>query len=347
MDQVAFFEQPTVSLAETSLLTPTPSVAQDSPASSPKPEERKSVKKRKSWGQELPTPKTNLPPRKRAKTDDEKEQRRIERVLRNRQAAQSSRERKRQEVEKLEGERDVIHDENRQLKVRLMAAEEEKFSMRQQLAQMRDLLRKNGLQMASPPASPVLGAEMFKDTVIKQELDSFPSLFQASRTHSLDPRASVVSTAPSESLPSTPTQTETFGDTTASDLAQHPAEMLSSRRNSNVSAATPVSSLSDGTFDNLFESGNSPLPATSFFEEGYAAEGGDPDADNVQFNTLVDFNTEIPTQATGTDSFSFGEDSQFDPFPFDFNSSNDTIVDFSHQSAAAPSNLQPCIGASS
>ena len=98
--------------------------------------------------------------------------------------------------------------------------------MRQQLAQMRDLLRKNGLQMASPPASPVLGAEMFKDTVIKQELDSFPSLFQASRTHSLDPRASVVSTAPSESLPSTPTQTETFGDTTASDLAQHPAEML-------------------------------------------------------------------------------------------------------------------------
>jgi transcriptional activator HAC1 len=26
-------------------------------------EDRKSVKKRKSWGQELPTPKTNLPPR--------------------------------------------------------------------------------------------------------------------------------------------------------------------------------------------------------------------------------------------------------------------------------------------
>jgi hypothetical protein len=54
-------------------------------------------KKRKSWGQVLPEPKTSLPPRKRAKTADEKEQRRIERVKRNRLAAHNSRERKRQE----------------------------------------------------------------------------------------------------------------------------------------------------------------------------------------------------------------------------------------------------------
>lgn len=75
----------------------------DSEELSPAPEaEKKPVKKRKSWGQVLPEPKTNLPPRKRAKTEDEKEQRRVERVLRNRRAAQSSRERKRQEVEALE-----------------------------------------------------------------------------------------------------------------------------------------------------------------------------------------------------------------------------------------------------
>ena len=59
------------------------------------------AKKRKSWGQELPDPKTTLPPRKRAKTDDEKEQRRIERIKRNRAAAHNSRERKRQETENL------------------------------------------------------------------------------------------------------------------------------------------------------------------------------------------------------------------------------------------------------
>ncbi|KAL7816741.1 transcriptional activator hac1 [Trichoderma gracile] len=71
-------------------------------ATAPSSSEKKPVKKRKSWGQVLPEPKTNLPPRKRAKTEDEKEQRRVERVLRNRRAAQSSRERKRLEVEALE-----------------------------------------------------------------------------------------------------------------------------------------------------------------------------------------------------------------------------------------------------
>ncbi|KAF2771518.1 hypothetical protein EJ03DRAFT_349529 [Teratosphaeria nubilosa] len=60
----------------------------------------KPAKKRKSWGQALPEPKTTLPPRKRAKTDDEKEQRRIERIKRNRAAAHNSRERKRQETER-------------------------------------------------------------------------------------------------------------------------------------------------------------------------------------------------------------------------------------------------------
>jgi len=81
--------------------------------------EKKPVKKRKSWGQQLPEPKTNLPPRKRAKTEDEKEQRRVERVLRNRRAAQSSRERKRQEVEALQEEKDAVERTNRDLMVQL------------------------------------------------------------------------------------------------------------------------------------------------------------------------------------------------------------------------------------
>lgn len=73
----------------------------------PSTHSRSGPKKRRSWGQELPEPTTNLPPRKRAKTDAEKEQRRIERVKRNRQAAHNSRERKRQEHEALEEE--VMH----------------------------------------------------------------------------------------------------------------------------------------------------------------------------------------------------------------------------------------------
>ena len=53
--------QATVSLAETNLVTP------NSPESfysvKDEEEDKKPTKKRKSWGQELPTPKTNLPPR--------------------------------------------------------------------------------------------------------------------------------------------------------------------------------------------------------------------------------------------------------------------------------------------
>ncbi|KAI1764377.1 hypothetical protein GGR53DRAFT_520343 [Hypoxylon sp. FL1150] len=87
----------------------TPSEAASSPA--PENSEKKPAKKRKSWGQVLPEPKTNLPPRKRAKTEDEKEQRRVERVLRNRRAAQSSRERKRQEVEALEQRNRILEEQ--------------------------------------------------------------------------------------------------------------------------------------------------------------------------------------------------------------------------------------------
>lgn len=46
--------------------------------------------------------KSTLPPRKRAKTEEEKEQRRVERILRNRRAAHASREKKRKHVEYLE-----------------------------------------------------------------------------------------------------------------------------------------------------------------------------------------------------------------------------------------------------
>lgn len=51
----------TVSMAETTLKasSPDPSICDIRENG----DERKPVKKRKSWGQELPTPKTNLPPR--------------------------------------------------------------------------------------------------------------------------------------------------------------------------------------------------------------------------------------------------------------------------------------------
>lgn len=63
--------------------------------------------------------------RKRAKTEDEKEQRRVERVLRNRRAAQSSRERKRQETELLAKRNHQLEDAMRVLIARTAKLEAE------------------------------------------------------------------------------------------------------------------------------------------------------------------------------------------------------------------------------
>jgi len=130
-----------------------------SPSATPEATEKKPVKKRKSWGQELPTPTTNLPPRKRAKTEAEKEQRRIERVLRNRAAAQSSRERKRKEVEALEDVKNSLahvnerlSSENGQLSQRINVLETRNQQLMKEVQMLREQLRLGGL---SPPASDV------------------------------------------------------------------------------------------------------------------------------------------------------------------------------------------------
>ena len=116
--------------------SPAPSSALDSQSqtgSTPAPTnaEGKPVKKRKSWGQVLPEPKTSLPPRKRAKTEDEKEQRRIERVKRNRLAAHNSRERKRQEYEVLQSEKDQMEADLQSYKERMAQMEAELAFFRQ------------------------------------------------------------------------------------------------------------------------------------------------------------------------------------------------------------------------
>lgn len=68
----------------------------------------------------LPLPPGALPPRKRAKTKDEKEQRRIERIMRNRQAAHASREKKRRHVEDLEKKCVSLSTENEQLQSQMV-----------------------------------------------------------------------------------------------------------------------------------------------------------------------------------------------------------------------------------
>lgn len=172
--------------------------------------------------------------RKRAKTEDEKEQRRIERVLRNRQAAQSSRERKRQEVEKLEGEKHEIELQNQRLKERLMAVEHEKFLLAQQVnkltADMYAMTGRSGtapVSMASGAPSPPLDTDFQTPEPIKQELDDFLLALPTPQT-SVNP--SLFSSRPSSSCSLSPSPSSIglgLSDLGAtSDLTQHPAAML-------------------------------------------------------------------------------------------------------------------------
>lgn len=114
--------------------------------SSSPPEPSSSKKKRKSWGQVLPKPTTNLPPRKRAKTDDEKQQRKYERVQRNRHAAHMSRMRKQDEMESLRLDNDRLKQDADVLHAEITRLKEEV-----------DFLRKKPYaHFPSPPASPPL-----------------------------------------------------------------------------------------------------------------------------------------------------------------------------------------------
>ena len=175
-----------------------------------------------------------MPRRKRAKTEDEKEQRRIERVLRNRQAAQSSRERKRQEVEKLEGEKMSIEEQNKMLKERLMTVEHEKFQLAQQVAKMtaemgkyrRSSLAPSSVVTSSAP-SPSLHPDLFRQSNIKQEIDDYPFSLPTPQ-HSTTLGSSLTPPSTSSAYSRSPSPAHgSFGVMTSSpDMTQHPAEML-------------------------------------------------------------------------------------------------------------------------
>lgn len=122
---------------------PTPSNSSDA-ETSVKDEPNK--KKRKAWGQPVPEIVPILPPRKRAKTAEEKEQRKNERILRNRRAADKSRQRQKAQQAGLEQQNKDLLCEN---------------------AQLKEVLRKAGIQFTFAPPPSVdysISSDMQDDT---------------------------------------------------------------------------------------------------------------------------------------------------------------------------------------
>jgi transcriptional activator HAC1 len=177
--------------------------------------------------------------RKRAKTDAEKEQRRIERVLRNRAAAQSSRERKRQEVEALEAEKREVEDERNRLNNRVSEVETENSRLQRQLREMAKELsvfkkvlggqgastdEQESLLKLTEKSSPSFSQMSFDSGVnVKSEFDtemsfsSFTSINTQPPHSAIDPNA--IMSSPSAQSMNDPTAT-------ILDLTQQPAELL-------------------------------------------------------------------------------------------------------------------------
>ncbi|CCU76703.1 bZIP transcription factor HacA [Blumeria hordei DH14] len=185
------------------------------------PMEKKPVKKRKSWGQQLPEPKTNLPPRKRAKTEDEKEQRRVERVLRNRRAAQSSRERKRQEVEALEAEKQAIERKNLDLEMRLADMEARYHLLQQELERFGGSAIRS-FSVSTPPQSDIRASSpiTFSQKLFASSSETPSSM--TTRTIS----TGVPETVDPASLSPEIRPVASSSNAKSSDLTQHPAAVL-------------------------------------------------------------------------------------------------------------------------
>ncbi|KAI9743822.1 MAG: hypothetical protein M1818_002556 [Claussenomyces sp. TS43310] len=195
----------------------------------PSAPEKRPAKKRKSWGQQLPEPKTNLPPRKRAKTEDEKEQRRVERVLRNRRAAQSSRERKRLEVEALEAEKLDIERRNHDLELRLADAQNKNMLLEQKIAQITC-----GMTVFDQPSPVAQNSEPYRQPspiTLSQQLFSSHDIQQTPLfDRSILPQsrvklASSQTVNPASVSPEIRPVVESF-NARSSDMTQHPAAML-------------------------------------------------------------------------------------------------------------------------
>ncbi|KAM0227070.1 hypothetical protein ACHAPO_011852 [Fusarium lateritium] len=246
-----------------------PQIKQEEDMSTPSPSpapEKKTTKKRKSWGQVLPEPKTNLPPRKRAKTEDEKEQRRVERVLRNRRAAQSSRERKRQEVEALE-------KRNEELEQAVMAAEQANAKLMMELEQ----IRRSGAVSYSPSVldsfrvNPSLSQELFSSQHTHEPIDALVSSNTTVDPTALSPVLSPVAECSEETAdqePSNEAKPE-LTESTSPDLTQRPAAMFAANldaANLGLAPALPG--------DAAFSLGNSDLLPTSLDADRYVLENG-------------------------------------------------------------------------
>jgi len=308
-----------------------------SPAPAP---EKKPVKKRKSWGQQLPEPKTNLPPRKRAKTEDEKEQRRVERVLRNRRAAQSSRERKRQEVEALEAEKRAIERRAQDLEMRLADSEAKNAMHQSQLEQFTGGMTVfRGSSAPSPAQSEHIQRAPTPITFSQELFSSSDADNRPISTQSIvAPQAPIQTINPASISPEIRPVDES-SNASSSDMTQHPAVSVGrttaldgfSSNGFGILSNLGNNTIHDHSFSSYFDAPDPTGADSRFFENGIQPI---TDSFDLNYHHMVGYNDCV------TDDFNLDDFLNQDDQPAPEIQSSDSL-------AEKTANLQPQFGASS
>lgn len=306
-------------------------------AGTPAPE-KKPVKKRKSWGQQLPEPKTNLPPRKRAKTEDEKEQRRVERVLRNRRAAQSSRERKRQEVEALQEEKDAVERTNRDLMAQLQHMAAKNAMLQQELERIggSSMTVFGSSSVASTPCEDVRQAP----SPITFSKQLFPSGNQDNR--SISTQSLVDTTVPATVNPASLSPeirpVADASNASSSDMTQHPAV--------SVGRTTALDGFDINNFNHLSNFGDESLHQHDF---GSYFDAPDASESNHQLfqDGVLPITDAFCYNLDNMDGHNDSEPDNFDLGDFLHDDQPATEIQSSDQLAETTASLQPQFGASS
>ncbi|KAI9834965.1 MAG: hypothetical protein M1819_002688 [Sarea resinae] len=283
-----------------------PESSQLASLTSPLPE-KKQPKKRKAWGQVLPTPTTNLPPRKRAKTQAEKEQRRVERIMRNRNAAQTSREKKREAYEKLENEKKAAEERAEKLFHDFKQVRDEKLELEQKLEMMSRHIR--ALEGGTDTGSKTLSRDLL-------DFDYTASVSRAPDSPiqtTVDPRTSF---PPSPSPPtplqesvdpltciSFPSTTTVVAPAMTPNSTQRPAEPLCEIPNDQQCQLGVVEAVSEQhrpllAMMVLLKSDASPAPGAWLLNDWLEPSNGDmSEPKSLFFDQFIDLNAGQPTRS--------------------------------------------------
>ncbi|KAK6543314.1 hypothetical protein TWF694_000068 [Orbilia ellipsospora] len=194
------------------------------------PPESPTKKRRQPWGRQLTPPTTNLPPRKRAKTEAEKQQRAYERVIRNRKAAETSRQRKQAQQDQLVRDLQAALNENRELKERIGVIQKECRTYKSRTAHLQ--LRLQGISNGSTampfkiedqaPISPT-------KTEVSETSDAFisPTALTCESPNNLSYDEAI---SPTSSLAGSP---ETMTEDDSPRTPRTPSELKSNNNNNN------------------------------------------------------------------------------------------------------------------